>query len=105
MAVQIYIILTCKHKSKDMDGHADSWQGLWLTYGHYSINVWCIASFTTNLKLENWLLVWTEAREVQLHWRVELETILETVNFDLRDLEAIIECLSIDTERCEQWWL
>ena len=53
MAVQIYIILTCKHKSKDMDGHADSWQGLWLTYGHYSINVWCIASFTTNLKLEN----------------------------------------------------
>ena len=37
--------------------------------------------------------------KVGLYWRVEFETILEDTHADLKQLEAIMEDLSVDTER------
>ena len=69
--------------------------------GHHGRNEWFIASFTTILNLK--INPWSELKlgEVGLHRRVELETILEDLHDDLKELEATLEYFSADTKRSE----
>ena len=61
--IKTKIILTYARTSRDKGLRTYLWKGWGLMCGQYSRNEWCIASFTTTLKLENKLLVWIEPRK------------------------------------------
>ena len=84
---------------------AVSWKEWGLTCWQYIRNEWCIDYFTTSLKLENQLPVWTEAQKGRTKLNSLTWEYIGRPVWLLEKLGDILEYLSVDTEISDCWWL